>query len=347
MEKNITKRKSNFELLRIISMFLIVMHHFSVHGTFSNDTIFSFEKIGNEILQLGGKIGVNVFVLIGSYFLIEKRFSIKRPLVIILNVFLYSYVILIVALLFRWPVFSVSNIISAILPVPKSYWFANYYILLLFFTPVLNLLISKFTKKQYQKILIFLTIIWVMIPTFLLETMGYSYLALFIYLYLVAGYIKKFPSRILENKKVSLIFFAISLSLTILSIYTLNFLGTKFQLALLYSDFFLESNKLLTMTNSISLFLVFKNTEIKSNKIINFVAGSMFGVYLIHDNTMIRNVLWAYVDSSKISGGINFLMYGILISFIVFITCILIDTIKRLILDKHINSLANKINTLF
>lgn len=28
-------RESNIELLRIVSMVLIIMHHFSVHGTFA------------------------------------------------------------------------------------------------------------------------------------------------------------------------------------------------------------------------------------------------------------------------------------------------------------------------
>ena len=342
MKINKTQRNSSFELLRIISMFLIIMHHFSVHGTFNNDSIFSFEKIGNEILLSGGKIGVNVFVLIGSYFLIGKNFNIKRPIKIVLNVMFYSYAVLFIALLLNWPVLSLGHIVSSIIPVPKSYWFANYYILLLLCTPALNILVNSFTKKQYQNALMFLTTIWVLIPTFFLDTMGYSPLALFVYLYLVAGYIKKFPNKILENKKGVLIFFFVSLTLTILSIYCLNFLGIRYQMALLHSDFFLYENKLLTITNSISLFLVFRNIEIKSNNIINFVAGSMFGVYLIHDNTMVREVLWKYVDSDKIEGGLNFLLYGILVSLVVFIGCTFIDLLRRLTLDKCIDKLTDR-----
>lgn len=336
------QRNSSFELLRIISIFLIVMHHFSVHGTFSADSVFSYEKIVNEVLQSGGKIGVNVFVLIGSYFLIGKKFNFKRPIKIALNVIFYSYALLVIAFLLNWPVLNARNIISSILPIPKSYWFANYYILLLFFAPALNILIEFFDKRQYQNVLILLTTIWVLIPTFLVEPMGYSDLALFLYLYLVAGYIKKYSNIFFENRKGALLFFVGSLVLTILSIFSINLLGIKYQMVLPYSDYFLDTNMLLTMTNSISLFLVFKNIKMKPNKVINYVSGSMFGVYLIHDNQMVREVIWKYVDSKSIIGGFNLLMYGISVSLIIFIICTTIDLLKRLVLDKYIDQLTEK-----
>lgn len=50
------KRNSNIELLRIISMLLIVSHHFSVHGDFDSlDSITMFNKVWLQFIQLGGK----------------------------------------------------------------------------------------------------------------------------------------------------------------------------------------------------------------------------------------------------------------------------------------------------
>ncbi|WP_189244288.1 acyltransferase family protein [Streptococcus macedonicus] len=67
------KRNSNIELLRIISMLLIVSHHFSVHGSFESlDSITMFNKVWLQFIQLGGKIGVNIFVIISGYFLIQS-----------------------------------------------------------------------------------------------------------------------------------------------------------------------------------------------------------------------------------------------------------------------------------
>ena len=323
-------------------MFLIILHHFSVHGTFSSNVTFSFEKIANEVLQLGGKIGVNLFVLIGSYFLIGKKFEFKRVINVILNVIFYSYILFIVALVLDWPVINLPSILASVFPIPRAYWFPNYYILLLLCTPALNILIESFTKKQYRNALLLLTVVCVLIPSFFNVEVGYTYLTLFIYLYLIAGYIKIYADSFFENQLYVLSFFIASLALTIFSIFYLNYLGINHQAALLRSDFFLEANKLLTFTTSLSLFFIFKNINLKNNKTINLIAGSMFGVYLIHDNLLVRTMLWKYVDSQKINGGFTFLLYGILISLIIFSSCIVIDLLKRLFLDKYINQLTNK-----
>ncbi|WP_314642658.1 hypothetical protein [uncultured Veillonella sp.] len=51
-------RESNIELLRIVSMVLIIMHHFSVHGTFPFTPELTFNKVFLQVFGLGGKAGV-------------------------------------------------------------------------------------------------------------------------------------------------------------------------------------------------------------------------------------------------------------------------------------------------
>lgn len=54
MQKN--KRRSNIELLRIISMLFILAHHFSVHGGFDvlKESV-SLNRIWVQFLQMGEK----------------------------------------------------------------------------------------------------------------------------------------------------------------------------------------------------------------------------------------------------------------------------------------------------
>lgn len=73
-----TKRKdrnASIELLRIFSMFAIVIHHYAYHGTFNwtayNPNVAGALKI-NIFLHFFGKLGVVIFVMIGAYFLCEK-----------------------------------------------------------------------------------------------------------------------------------------------------------------------------------------------------------------------------------------------------------------------------------
>ena len=63
-------RNSNIELLRIVSMVLIAMFHFSVHGAWpENGPLASDTAV--EMLSFGGKVGVNCFVLITGYFMVH------------------------------------------------------------------------------------------------------------------------------------------------------------------------------------------------------------------------------------------------------------------------------------
>lgn len=73
------ERESNFELLRIVAMVLIVLHHFSVHSNFVYETsVWSFNHLFIQFIYFGGKVGVDCFVLISGYFLIMQRFKLKK-----------------------------------------------------------------------------------------------------------------------------------------------------------------------------------------------------------------------------------------------------------------------------
>lgn len=78
------ERHSNFELLRIIAMIMIIGHHLVVHGIqkFSGEAI-SYGNIINKIfiniLNCGGEVGVALFFMITGFFLCKKeKTSIKK-----------------------------------------------------------------------------------------------------------------------------------------------------------------------------------------------------------------------------------------------------------------------------
>lgn len=87
------ERDSSFELLRIFSMLLIVMHHYSVHGGFDFMIPFNLNLYFVQCLDMGGKLGVNLFVLISGYFLCRSEFRLKRIIKLELEVIFYSLII--------------------------------------------------------------------------------------------------------------------------------------------------------------------------------------------------------------------------------------------------------------
>lgn len=75
-----SNRNSNIEILRIISMVLIVAHHYAIHGFSMPNLPVIKNKVVVEFLFAGGKLGVNCFILISAYFLVNRKFSGKRLL---------------------------------------------------------------------------------------------------------------------------------------------------------------------------------------------------------------------------------------------------------------------------
>lgn len=76
-------------------MLMIIFHHFAVHGEFDvGDDIISIPRLWIDFISMGGKVGVDVFVLISGYFLIndnEKLFNCRRILKFLGQVFFYSF----------------------------------------------------------------------------------------------------------------------------------------------------------------------------------------------------------------------------------------------------------------
>lgn len=94
--------------------------------------------------------------------------------------------------------------------------------------------------------------------------------------------------------------------------------------------FVADSNKILAVLTSISLFLFFKNLNIKYNKFINTVATSIFGVLLIHANSdAMREFLWKTVLNNVGAYNTNYLYIHAILSVVgVFIICTIIDQIR-------------------
>ena len=88
-------RQSNFELLRIVAMLMIVFHHFAFHGELSYEGAgLSAPHLWYNLIIMDGKTGVNIFVLISGYFLVnDKELSLKRLLKLWGEVSFYAVVL--------------------------------------------------------------------------------------------------------------------------------------------------------------------------------------------------------------------------------------------------------------
>ncbi|MCR4616382.1 MAG: acyltransferase [Clostridiales bacterium] len=349
-----TVRNSSIELLRIIAMLAIVFCHFATHGGFNYGAHdLSLPRFWWNFIEMGGNFGVDVFVLISGYFLVNDNksfFSFKRILKFWGQVFFYSFV-LYCAFLFsgRIPL-DLTVFIKTVFPITfGSWWFASTYFVLYLIHPFLNILLNRLDKSAFQKLLTLLIIMWCIIPTFLTKWYESNNLLWFVTLYCTAGYIKLYGLNSKIKTKHYLILWIVFSFLRYLSCVMLMLMGTQLSIAYEHTLFFYSINSVLTFLSALNLFMVFKNIDIGHRKWINIIASAAFGVYLIHDSPFVRYLLWgdifknaAYQDSNML------ILYSIGVGLLVYAVCTVIDLIRQQIFEKPYMKLVNNYSdTLF
>ena len=90
-------RNSNIELFRIITMLVIIAHHYVVNSGIA-DILFSNSSMGVKnifylIFGCGGKTGINCFVLITGYFMCKSKITLRKFLKLFCEAEFYSFVI--------------------------------------------------------------------------------------------------------------------------------------------------------------------------------------------------------------------------------------------------------------
>lgn len=97
MESIVSKhRESNLELFRILTMLLIVTHHYVVLSGLPDEIMadpLSLKSIYLYIFGAWGKIGINCFVLITGYFMCTSRITLRKFVKLVGEVEFYSVTI--------------------------------------------------------------------------------------------------------------------------------------------------------------------------------------------------------------------------------------------------------------
>lgn len=339
-------RNSNLELLRIFSMFFIVAHHFGVHGGFNLiEKSFTLNKIIVQIISSGGKFGVNLFILITGYFLINGKFNLKKLTKLVIETWFYSVIILLIFLIFPLGIdVGIKNIIKSFLPIIYStYWFITTYILLYIFIPFINFFISKISQKKYLKLIFLLVIFCSFVPTFAQTTLAFSELSYFLLLYLIGGYFRLYPNKYAEKVNFNFLYGIIFYLLICISIISFDILGEKYQIFSRGATYFTGQKSFPLLISSIGIFLGFKNLKIQNFKIINLVSSTTLGIYLIHDNFLLREFLWLkFFKVSEHFYDKYLLIYSLKIIFIVFFACMIIDFIRQIIFKYTVDKFMGK-----
>lgn len=295
------RRQANFELLRIVAMFMIIALHYLVKGGAAvpfaeND---SSVNIAAWLVEAFCIVSVNCYVLISGYFMVESEWKPGRVVSLLCQVLFYALLIpcvLIVTGVISGSDMGIYDWIGCVLPIEtEHYWFATSYLLMYLFAPFLAAGVRQMEKRQLQIVLGLLlcffslgkTIVPVSLAT---DQYGYSF-GWFLCLFVAACYIRKYGISWLEKRSHGFALYMLSC----LSIWGLSLASHKMSGRIdafsYYENMPYTYNHLLCLTGAVALFYVFKNMQIREGKaanVIRMLAPYTFGVYLLHEHVLVR-----------------------------------------------------------
>lgn len=356
-------RNSNYELMRIISMFMIVLWHLLIHGNvFTNCTSDALRTL-LAILLFSLAAHVNSFILVMGYFQSNSKFKFRKLLSIIFQTIFYSLIVLIVGIKTNWisnP--NIIHFITYLLPeCIKNYWFIGCYLIVYVFSDYLNFLINNLNRIQLRNLLIISFLVFSISPFltgYNIINSSYANIGTFFLLYMFGAYLRKYSlkdSKIFKNISIT------NYRLLLIGIFTFSFLFNymfyKFGMSLdTTSNLLTELSRRILSANitkysnpfiiiqSIAYFELFGTFEFK-NKIINYISSCTFGVYLLHEHPVFRSNIYKLLKFDLYPfKGIKSVGYMFALMFIIFITGILVESLRKLfIFIYHKTNISSKI----
>ena len=352
----IIKPKRNFgiDLLRLVSMLMVVMLHVLYQGgilTSVKEMSFKGELLW--FVEIICYCAVNCFALISGYVGLFSRNKKSGLISIWIQVIFYSVGIKLietVVLLAMGKSIEVKSIITAFFPlIFDTNWYFTAYFCLFFFVPFYNYIINNMERKQVKGLIAVIIVLFSIVGTIKPNRtwgveLGYSFVWLSA-MYIIGAYLAKYKPFANISKKKSFAFFTGSIVLTMMSRLALLFVTYKIKGVPSHGLYFVTYTSPLMIIAAVSLLNLFSKMEIGGigKKIIGFLAPTAFGVYIIHTNPVIYDkLLLNCFDFIVKYNAFIVLAFAIGACLAIFLSCALIDKV-RIVLFKlfKIDKLSN------
>ena len=340
-------------------MLFIIAHHAVMHGVWIPEGIGNSFNLVYKNFYFGwtAQIGNYLFIILSGYFLSQSTFSWRKVFRFWFQIFSISTAIGLIFFLTRTPVIGYTNwdydalgydaaakpmdlkdlLFSFIPNIWGSNWFACTYLVFYLFSPFLKILLDNLDQKKH------LAIIILMLSGTIIQMIPYegffhpSDLYIFIMCYFAASYIRLYNPKILQNTlfNVTVAIFILLVNFIPSGIYAgIPKVGKLF--AYFFNAFWGRYN-FPTVVCSFMIFCCFRKIHIPYNKFINTIAGTTFGVYLIHENSVLKHYVWHKIfkmDSYVTTP--DFIWYLPVAIIAVFAVCSIIEYLRQILIERPI-----------
>lgn len=315
------KRKANYELLRIVSMMMIVCLHLLDKGglltpygadqsNLSDMTVFEHLRWLLEALCV---MSVNAYILVSGFWGYESRKNtLLKAACLWGRVLFYSVGICLVALLAGVCLRSDltgSDWIAMLFPASADvYWFATCYLVVLLLRPILNAGVAALEQKQFRSVLIVFFVALSAVNTFVPYQFPYDHAGhdplWMIFVYLVGAYLGKYGFGILDRGWKALAgYVGMALGMWGMQLALAVVYGQTGKLgAFIHRSY--QDNSVWALGGGIALLALFHGIRIREGLaagIIRVIAEATFGIYLIHEHPLIRYKWQQWLGITEIS----------------------------------------------
>ena len=352
-----SSRNYGIELLRIISMFMVVVLH--VIG--SNNLFITSSYLQTDAHYLLASVletlcycAVNVYAIISGFVGYKSKFKLSRIVKLWSLVFFFSVISYVLEITVLHVEFSLLQLIKVCFPLLTSkYWYFSAYILVAILSPAFNVLIEKMGQKLYFAImfllLLFIGVCGVLFGTIWGLSSGYSALWLSI-LYFVGAYFAKYGLLKMRKLYLFLIYIVSSLSLYLIYIIMIV-IGRKIEIFATSSYMFHDYLSVFVIIQAIALVNLFAKINVPSNiqKMVGIIASLTFGIYIIHGTPFFYQTIM-----TKLSFILNYhsalvIPFILILAIAIFTLCCVIEYVRQLIfkyckIDRLIDITSNKLS---
>lgn len=313
-------------------MILIVAWHFATQfapdGSGVLDTKFSAYHLFAIAIGSWGQLGVDLFIIVSVFFLKDSnRFRSAKVIELIAETILYGIFWVIICYLMKMNL-SVTETIKSIFSLFfGTYWFATAYLLVYFFSPLLNNLIKKCSKELLKRIVIFLTI-FVCIYKTLYHSAPVCDFLFFVYIYVLLYYIENTRFKDLFEKNcfkgfcvVTMFIAAVNVILVLLGTITENTVILK------HSYYLNLRGSAFVLLDALFVFYCFRRIPEFKSRFVNLIAGTCFGIFLCHQGLAYN--FWFNLFYERTLTSLGACLHMVVAVVCIFAGCCLLDLFRQ------------------
>lgn len=358
---SVSRRNSGIDMLRILSMFLIViLHVLGQGGAMIRISSHPSTYQACWFLETCAFCAVNCYGLISGYVGRGTRLRISRLLYLWLTVWFYSVSIALIILAFAPELYVQAGVpkafsdlfigrelywtLKVLFPVSmKNYWYFSGYAALFFLMPFINRLFDQLTEKECRRmlrVLFGIFSVWTMAPKaitsdFLNLTSGYTFVWLLL-LYAAGACMRKSGYPGWKKRTCAAVYFVCILISwgwkMIIEDLTRASLGKA-----VFGRMFMTYTSPTIVLCGAALVVLFSKLEVRSSiltALVRFLAPLSFSVYIIHTHPLIWEcVLKGAFKSYSALGPLQVIPAVLVTALTIFLFCSLVDFVRLRLFD--------------